>query len=102
MNQQSGQPMETDEPRYQEELMVESDHLLRTIRGIVHEGNFLRIVICNERGHALVEIPASYGLVGALLTPVWAAIGAMAAMESGFFLIIERPPPRGHDARITH
>ncbi len=89
-----------ERPTLQEELVVEAEHLLRTIRQVIHEGNYRRIVICNERGHALVEIPETYGLVGSLLAPLWAAIGAMAAMESGFFVIIERPTPRGHDARI--
>ncbi len=91
----SGEP-----PTLQEELVVEAEHLLRTVRQAIHEGNYRRIVICNERGHALVEVPETYGLVGSLLAPLWAAIGAMAAMESGFFVVIERPAPRGHDARI--
>ncbi len=87
-------------PTLQEELVVEAEHLLRTIRQVIHEGNYRHIVICNERGRALVEIPETYGLVGSLLAPLWAAIGAMAAMESGFFVVVERPAPRGHDARI--
>jgi hypothetical protein len=96
----SDAPSSVELPTLQEELVVEAEHLLRTIRQVIHEGNYRHIVICNERGHAIVEIPETYGLVGSLLAPLWAAIGAMAAMESGFFVIIERPAPRGHDARL--
>ncbi|MGZ3441898.1 MAG: DUF4342 domain-containing protein, partial [Polyangia bacterium] len=49
--------------------------------------------IRNEQGHTLLEIPLAFGLVGALFAPVWAAVGAMAAMASGFSIIVERKTP---------
>ena len=75
----------------QEELKVAGENLLKTIREVVHEGNYRRIIIRNDHGHTLLEIPLTIGLVGAMLMPVWAAIGAMAAMATGFTIIIERP-----------
>ena len=80
----------TDKGPY-EELKVTGENLLKTIRDLIDEGNYRRIIIRNEEGHTLLEIPLTIGLVGALLMPVWAAIGAMAAMASGFTIIIERP-----------
>ena len=74
-----------------EELKVAGEQLLKTIRDIIHEGRFRRIIIRNDEGHTLLEIPLTLGLVGAMLVPVWAAIGAMAAMASGFTIIVERP-----------
>ena len=75
----------------QEELKVTGENLLKTIRGVMHEGNYRRILVRNESGHTLFEIPLSVGLVGALLLPLWAAIGAMAVVASGFTIVIERP-----------
>lgn len=72
------------------ELKVTGDQLLATVRKLVHEGQYRRIIIRNDAGHTLVELPLTLGVVGALLAPVWAAIGAMAAMASGFSLIVER------------
>ncbi len=59
--------------------------------GTIHEGRFRRIIIRNDQGHTLLEIPLTLGLVGAMLVPIWAAIGAMAAMASGFTILVERP-----------
>ncbi len=92
--------METQETRGPEkpergaydELKVTGENLLKTIRELIHEGNYRRISIRNDQGHTLLEIPLTLGLVGAMLVPVWAAIGAMAAMASGFSIIVERPP----------
>ncbi len=69
---------------------------------LIHEGNYRRIIIRNDRGHTVLEIPLTIGLVGALLMPVWAAIGAMAAMATGFTIIVERPAPRESDKRGMH
>ena len=84
----------------QEELKVAGENLLKTIREVVQEGNYRRIIIRNDHGHTLLEIPLTIGLVGAMLMPVWAAIGAMAAMATGFTIIIERPVD-GSDKKAT-
>ena len=85
-----------------EELKVAGENLLKTIREVVHEGNYRRIIIRNDHGHTLLEIPLTIGLVGAMLMPVWAAIGAMAAMATGFTIIIERPAAGSGDGKPTH
>lgn len=76
-----------------EELKVTGENLLKTVRELIHEGNVRRISIRNVEGHTLLEIPLTFGLVGALFAPVWAAVGAMAAMATGFSIIVERPAP---------
>ena len=78
-----------------EELKVKGEDLLKNIRELIREGNIRRISIRNEQGHTLLEIPLALGVVGTLLAPVWAAIGAMAAMASGFSIIVERRPDDG-------
>jgi hypothetical protein len=88
----------TEPPKHEhkgpfEELKVTGENLLKTVRELIHEGNVRRISIRNEEGHTLLEIPLAFGLVGALFAPVWAAVGAMAAMATGFSIIVERKPP---------
>jgi len=86
----------------QEELKVTGESLLKTIREVIHEGNYRRISIRNDSGHTLLEIPLTVGLVGALLMPVWVAIGAMAAMATGFTIVVERPAGGKADKKATH
>src|SRR6185437_1726245 len=54
-----------------EEYKIDGQHLLSRVKEIVHEGNVRRIIIKNEQGHSLIEIPLSIGVVGAVLMPVW-------------------------------
>jgi hypothetical protein len=56
----------------------------------VHEGNIRRIIIKNEEGQTLIEIPLTIGVMGAILLPVWAAIGAIAALAAKLTIVIER------------
>jgi hypothetical protein len=74
-----------------DEIRVTGENLLKTIRELIREGNYRRISIRNDEGQVLIEIPLAVGLVGALFAPVWAAVGAMAAMATGFSIIVERP-----------
>ena len=65
-----------------ETFHVKGDDLLAKIKELLHEGNVRRIIIKNEQGKQLIEIPLTIGVVGAVLLPVWAAIGAIAAVVS--------------------
>lgn len=69
---------------------VAGDDLLGRIKELVHEGNVRRIVIKSEEGKRLVEIPLTVGVVGALLVPTWAAIGAIAAIVTKATIEVER------------
>jgi hypothetical protein len=62
-----------------EELQVMGEQLLSKVKELVHEGNVRRIIIKQE-GHTIVEFPLSVGLVGAILAPALAAIGAIGAL----------------------
>lgn len=73
-----------------EEFEVTGEKLLTTVKQLVHEGNVRRIVIRNAKGVTLLEIPLVLGIAGAVLVPVWAAIGALAALLVKFTLVIER------------
>jgi hypothetical protein len=56
----------------------------------VHEGNIRRIIIKNEDGERLIEIPLTLGVVGIVLLPVWAAIGAIAALVADCTIVVEK------------
>ena len=73
-----------------EVIEVEGDSLLTKVKELVHEGNVRRIKISNEEGEQLIEIPLTVGVVSVLLLPVWAAIGAIAAVVTDAKIEIER------------
>lgn len=62
----------------------------RQSKELVHQGNIRRITIKNEAGDELLEIPLTVGVVGAVLLPVWVAVGAIAALAANYTLKIER------------
>ncbi|GAB4310015.1 MAG: DUF4342 domain-containing protein [Candidatus Bipolaricaulota bacterium] len=73
-----------------EEFRVSGDEVLAKVKQLVHEGNVRRIAIRNEKGETVVEFPLTVGVVGALLLPVWAAIGAAAALLTRCTIVVER------------
>ena len=60
------------------------------VKELVHEGNVRRIIVQNEEGKTLIEIPLTLGVVGALLLPTWAALGALAAIVTECKIVVER------------
>lgn len=78
-----------------EEFRVVGGEILDKIKEIVHEGNVRRIILKNEEGRTYLEIPLTVGVVGALLLPVWAAIGALAALASKMTIVVEKVEPEG-------
>ena len=73
-----------------EEHRVRGDDLLAKVKEIVREGNVRRIIIKDDEGKTLIEIPLTLGVVGAVLLPVWAAIGAIAAVVTRCSIVVER------------
>lgn len=79
------------EPRVRtEEHNVSGEHLLGRIKELVHQGNIRRIIIKNDEGRELIEIPLTVGVVGAVLMPVWVAVGAIAALAADYKLVVEK------------
>ena len=73
-----------------EEYEVKGEDLLSRVKELVREGNVRRITIRTEQGNTLIEIPLAIGVVGALLLPVWAAVGAIAALVANCTIKVER------------
>jgi len=76
--------------RRTEEFRVTGDEVLAKVKELVHEGNVRHIVLKNEEGHTLIEVPLTVGAVGAILLPVWAAIGTIAALVARCTIVVER------------
>ena len=73
-----------------EEHKVSGERLLSRVKELVHEGNIRRITIKNDQGHTLMEVPLTVGVVGAVLLPIWVAIGALAALAADYTLVVEK------------
>jgi hypothetical protein len=73
-----------------EEFQVSGEKLIAKFKELVHEGNIRRIMIKNEEGEIIAEFPLTAGVVGAVLLPVWAAIGAIAALAANLTIVVER------------
>jgi hypothetical protein len=82
--------MMSDEKVWREELRVKGDALVGKVRELVREGNVRRIIIKDSDGRSMIEIPLTLGVVGALVAPVWAAIGAIAALAADWSIVVER------------
>ena len=65
-----------------EEFTVSSENLIGKIRELLREGNVTRIVVRDDKGRTLLKIPAWAGIVGAVLAPWLAALGAIAAIAT--------------------
>ncbi len=73
-----------------EEFRVEGEKLIAKIKELVHEGNIRRISIKDKEGKTVMEIPVTIGVVGILLAPQLAAIGAIAALLTEATVVVEK------------
>jgi len=73
-----------------EQFKVYGHEALRKIKELIKEGNIRRIIIKNEKGKILMEIPVTFAVVGTVFAPVLAAIGALAAVLNKCTIEVER------------
>jgi hypothetical protein len=77
-----------------EEFTISGNDLVAKVKELVHEGNIRRIIIKNEEGRVLIEIPLTVGVVGGVLSaalfPVIAAVGAIGAVVAHLTVAIEK------------
>jgi hypothetical protein len=80
----------SEERVHTEEFKVNGEKLITKIKELIHEGNIRRIIIKDKEGKTVMEIPLTIGVVGALLAPTLAAIGAIAALVTEVTVVIEK------------
>jgi hypothetical protein len=73
-----------------EEFRVTGGEILNKIKEVIHEGNARRIILKDEHGKIFMEIPLTVGVVGALVAPILAAVGAIAALASNLTIVVEK------------
>lgn len=73
-----------------EEFRVDGEELLKKVKQLINEGNIRRITIKNKDGKPIMEIPLTVGVVGAVLVPPLAAVGAIAALVTECSIVVER------------
>jgi hypothetical protein len=80
---------------------VTGEKLLETVKRILHEGNVRRIIIKDHEDRTILEVPLTVGVVGVLLAPVAAALGAVAALVANLTIEVEKvgPPARGEGGK---
>lgn len=76
-----------------DEHCVTGRRLCEKIEELIHQGNIRRIIVKNEQGQVLIQIPLTVGIIGAILLPQWVAIGAMAALVARFDILVEKSEP---------
>jgi len=73
-----------------EQHRVKGEDLVARAKELIHQGNIRRLIVKDAKEHTILEIPLTVGVVGAVLLPVWAALGAIAALASHYTLVVEK------------
>lgn len=73
-----------------EEFRVNGEELLAKIKQLIHEGNIRRVIIKDKDGKVLIEFPLTFGVVGLVLAPTLAAVGAVAALVTEATVVVEK------------
>ena len=73
-----------------EEFEVSGERVVAKIKELVHEGNIRRVVIKNEEGRTLIDIPLTVSVLGVLVAPQLAALGAIAALLTKATIVVEK------------
>jgi aryl-alcohol dehydrogenase-like predicted oxidoreductase len=73
-----------------EEFKLKGEEVLKKVRELVKEGNVRKITISDKKGKEIVTFPLTVGVVGAIIAPMLAAIGAIAALLTECTLTVER------------
>ncbi len=74
----------------EETFEIKGEDLLKKIKELIKEGNVRKITIKDREGQTLLVIPLTVGVIGALIAPVLAAVGALAAIITECTISIER------------
>ena len=80
----------SEEKVHTEEFRVDGEKLIGKIKEIFHEGSIRRVIIKDKEGKTVMEIPVTFGVVGVLIAPQLAAIGAIAALLSEATVVVEK------------
>ena len=84
-----------DQTMRTEEHRVSGERLVEWVRELIHQGSVRRIIVKDDDGHTVLEIPVTLGVVGALLLPSLVALGAIAALAANYTVVVQKEVPAG-------
>jgi len=73
-----------------DEFKVSGEDLQKKVKDLLHEGNVRKITIKDKKGNIVLAIPLTFGVIGAVIAPVIAAVGAVAALLTECTITVER------------
>jgi hypothetical protein len=73
-----------------EEFRVNGEELIAKVKNLINEGNIRRVIIKDKNEKVIFEIPLTFGVVGALIAPQLAALGAIAALLTEATVVVEK------------
>ena len=82
--------MENNKQSGKESFKVTADELLNKVKEIIKEGNARKIIIKNEKEETIMEFPLTIGAIGVVLAPLFAAVGALAALVTDCTIEVEK------------
>ena len=82
--------MTQSEKSNHEYFKVSGDELLSKVKEIIKEGNATRIIIKNEKDEIIMEFPLTFGAIGVVLAPIFAAVGTLAALATHCTIVVEK------------
>lgn len=78
------------EQKKTEEFVVTGDNLVAKVKELIKTGNVTEIIIKNDKDETLIKFPVTVGVVGIVIAPVLAAIGAIAALVTECKIVVVR------------
>jgi len=82
--------MATKKQTTEETFHVQGDRLIEKVKELIKQGNVRRIIIKDKNGKELAAFPLTIGVVGAVIAPVLAAVGAIAALVTECSITVQR------------
>ena len=85
-----------------ETFSVTGENLLKRIKDLIAEGNVTKISIADKHGKDIMSFPVTLGVIGVVLAPIFAAVGAIAALLTECKITVERSDkPEDNDSAET-
>jgi len=81
-----------DEKATTEEFRVQGEQIVEKLKDLLRQGNIRRVSIKDMDGNTLMDIPMTLGVIGALLLPQLAALGAIVVLAAHYRIAIEKAP----------
>ena len=86
-------PAATEDKTFTEQFTLRGEHVLEELKKLLAEGNVRRVIV-KQGNRVVAEFPLSAGVVGALIAPSLAAIGAVVALAADCHIVIEKVTPK--------